>query len=205
LTTPMWYVLGFILIFVIGGVSGVMTASVPLDQAVTDSYFVVAHFHYIMGGVALFPTLAALYYWGPKIWGRKLDEHWGKISFWLTFIGFNLAFFPMHILGAIGMPRRTYTYASHLGWDNWNLVETIGTFIMGVGILITIVNVVRSARHGEPAGNDPWDADTLEWATSSRWEAGRSQKGTACWRRRCSTRSRKRWSTCRTSRCGRLS
>ena len=167
LTTPMWYVLGFILIFVIGGVSGVMTASVPLDQAVTDSYFVVAHFHYIMGGVALFPTLAALYYWGPKIWGRKLDEHWGKISFWLTFVGFNLAFFPMHILGAIGMPRRTYTYASHLGWDNWNLGETIGTFIMGVGILITIVNVVRSARHGEPAGNDPWDADTLEWATSS--------------------------------------
>jgi cytochrome c oxidase subunit 1/cytochrome c oxidase subunit I+III len=167
MTTPMLYVLGFIFIFVVGGVSGVMTASVPLDQSVTDTYFVVAHFHYIMGGVALFPTLAALYYWGPKIWGRLLDERRGKLSFWLTFIGFNLAFFPMHILGELGMSRRIYTYAAHLGWDNWNMTETIGTFIMGLGILLTIVNLIQAKRRGEPAGNDPWKADTLEWATTS--------------------------------------
>ena len=167
LKTPMLFVLGFILIFVIGGVSGVMAASVPFDQATTDSYFVVAHFHYIMAGVAIFPVLAAIYYWGPKIWGRMLHEGWGKVSFWLVFVGFNLAFFPMHILGLLGMPRRTYTYQSGLGWDSYNLVETIGTFIMGIGILISFVNWAWSVRHGERAGNDPWKSETLEWATSS--------------------------------------
>jgi cytochrome c oxidase subunit 1/cytochrome c oxidase subunit I+III len=167
LKTPMLFVLGFILIFVIGGVSGVMFASVPFDQATTDTYFVVAHFHYIMAGVAIFPAFGAVYYWGPKIWGRMLHDGWGKVSFWLMFIGFNLAFFPMHILGILGMPRRIYTYQGRLGWDGYNMWETIGTFIMGVGILVTIFNWVWSRKHGESAGNDPWQADTLEWATES--------------------------------------
>jgi cytochrome c oxidase subunit 1/cytochrome c oxidase subunit I+III len=167
LKTPMLFVLGFILIFVIGGVSGVMAASVPFDQATTDSYFVVAHFHYIMAGVAIFPVLAAIYYWGPKIWGRMLHEGWGTVSFWLVFVGFNLAFFPMHLLGLLGMPRRIYTYQAGLGWDSYNLVETIGTFIMGIGILTSFINWAWSLRHGERAPNDPWNSETLEWATSS--------------------------------------
>lgn len=167
LKTPMLYILGFIVIFVIGGLSGVMFASVPIDQATTDTYFVVAHFHYIMAGAAIFPVLAALYYWGPKIWGRLLNERWGKASFWLVFLGFNLTFFPMHIVGLLGMPRRTYTYASGLGWTSYNFLETIGAFLMGVGILVCFVNWFYSVRRGEPAGNDPWRSDTLEWSTSS--------------------------------------
>jgi heme/copper-type cytochrome/quinol oxidase subunit 1 len=167
LKTPMLFLLGFILIFVVGGVSGVMFASVPFDQATTDTYFVVAHFHYIMAGVAIFPAFAAIYYWGPKIWGRLLHEGWGQVSFWLVFIGFNLTFFPMHILGLLGMPRRIYTYQSGLGWDGYNLAETIGTFIMGVGIIVTAVNWAWSMRNGRPAGDDPWKSETLEWATSS--------------------------------------
>jgi cytochrome c oxidase subunit 1/cytochrome c oxidase subunit I+III len=167
LKTPMLFSLGFVAVFVIGGVSGVMFASVPFDQATTDTYFVVAHFHYIMGGVAMFPVFAALYYWGPKIWGRLLHEGWGTVSFWAIFAGFNLTFFPMHILGLLGMPRRIYTYQPRLGWDGYNLLETVGAFVMAIGILVTIVNWVWSLRHGERAGNDPWRSETLEWATSS--------------------------------------
>jgi cytochrome c oxidase subunit I+III len=167
LKTAMLFVLGFIVTFVMGGLTGVMFAGIPFDQATTDSYFVVAHFHYVLVGGAVFPIFGALYHWLPKMTGRMLDERLGKWSFWLMFIGFNLTFFPMHIAGLLGQPRRTYTYMSGLGWDVYNLLATIGAFLMGVGILVTLVNWVRSVRHGESAGRDPWQGETLEWATSS--------------------------------------
>ena len=167
LKTPLLYVLGFLFVFVVGGVTGVMFAAVPFDRQITDSYFVVAHFHYVLFGGAVFPILAAFHYWGPKIWGRMLDERLGKLSFWLVFVGFNLTFFPMHLLGLLGMPRRVYTYQPGLGWDAWNLAETVGSAILALGILAVLVNLVRSARGGERAGADPWGGETLEWATSS--------------------------------------
>jgi cytochrome c oxidase subunit 1/cytochrome c oxidase subunit I+III len=167
LSTAMHFVLGFLVLFVIGGLSGAMFSAVPFDQATTDSYFVVAHFHYVLAGGAMFPMFAGLYYWGPKMLGRLLDERLGKISFWLMFVGFNLTFFPMHIAGLLGQPRRTYTYASGLGWDLHNLLSTIGVFVMGAGILVTFWNWFRSRAHGEPAGEDPWSGDTLEWTTTS--------------------------------------
>ena len=144
-----------------------MLAAVPLDQQVTDSYFVVAHFHYVLVGGAMFPIFAGIYYWAPKMTGRLLHEGWGKVSFWLMFVGFNLLFFPMHILGLRGQPRRTYTYQAGHGWDFLNLLETVGAFVLAVGILVTFVNWVWSAKKGQPAGHDPWRGDTLEWATTS--------------------------------------
>jgi cytochrome c oxidase subunit I+III len=167
LSTAMHFVLGFLVLFVIGGLSGAMFSAVPFDQATTDSYFVVAHFHYVLAGGAMFPMFAGLYYWGPKMLGRLLDERLGKISFWLMFVGFNLTFFPMHIAGLLGQPRRTYTYASGLGWDLHNLLSTIGVFVLGAGILVTFSNWFWSRAHGEPAGEDPWSGDTLEWTTTS--------------------------------------
>jgi cytochrome c oxidase subunit I+III len=167
LKTPMLFVLGFLLLFVIGGLTGAMFSAVPFDQATTDSYFVVAHLHYVLAGGAVFPMFAGLYHWGPKMLGRKLHEGWGKVSFWLMFVGFNLAFFPMHIAGLLGQPRRTYTYLSGLGWDASNLISTIGVFVMGVGILVTFVNWFWARSHGEPAGADPWKGETLEWTTAS--------------------------------------
>src|SRR5256886_3103400 len=167
LKPPMLYVLGFILVFVLGGLSGVMFAAVPFDAASHDTYFVVAHFHYVMVGAAIFALFGALYYWLPKMTGRMLHDRAGKWSFWTMFVGFNLAFFPMHILGLLGQPRRTYTYPAHVGWEASNLLSTLGAFLLAVGILVTILNWVWSLRHGEPAGNDPWDGDTLEWATTS--------------------------------------
>ncbi|HYZ91047.1 MAG TPA: cytochrome c oxidase subunit I [Actinomycetota bacterium] len=164
LKTPMLFTLGFIVIFVIGGLSGVMFAAIPFDQALTDSYFVVAHFHYVMVGGTMFPIFAAIYYWAPKMNGRLLSESWGKLSFWLMFVGFNLAFFPMHITGLLGQPRRTYTYEAGLGWDLWNLLETVGAGVLTVGILITFLAWWRAR---EPAPPNPWNAETLEWATSS--------------------------------------
>jgi heme/copper-type cytochrome/quinol oxidase subunit 1 len=161
------FVLGFIFIFVVGGVTGVMFAAVPFDQAVHDSYFVVAHLHYVLVGSAVFPIFGALYHWGPKMTGRLLDERVGKWSFWLMFVGFNVAFFPQHILGLFGMPRRIYTYDEGLGWDSYNLASTIGAFMLGIGVLLTLVNWYVSRRRGAPAGNDPWRGETLEWATSS--------------------------------------
>jgi cytochrome c oxidase subunit I+III len=166
-SAAMLFILGFIVIFVIGGLSGVMFAAIPFDQATTDTYFVVAHFHYVMVGGTMFPIFAAIYFWGPKMSGRLLSERAGKVSFWLMFVGFNLAFFPMHITGLMGQPRRTYTYASGLGWDVWNLVETIGMFVLALGILVTLWAWWRSFRTGLPAGNDPWEGETLEWATTS--------------------------------------
>ena len=167
LATPMLFVIGFLISFVAGGLTGVMFAVVPFDQQVTDSYFVVAHFHYVLFGGAVFPILAAVYYWMPKITGRLLDERLGKVSFWLIFVGFNLLFFPMHLSGLLGMPRRVYTYSPGLGWDAWNLASTAGAYVVAVGILATVVNFLRSLRRGEPAGDDPWGGDSLEWATSS--------------------------------------
>jgi cytochrome c oxidase subunit I+III len=167
LSTAMHFVLGFLVLFVIGGLSGAMFSAVPFDQATTDSYFVVAHFHYVLAGGAMFPMFAGLYYWGPKMLGHLLDERLGKISFWLMFLGFNLTFFPMHIAGLLGQPRRTYTYASGLGWDLHNLLSTIGVFVLGAGILVTFWNWFRSRAHGESVGDDPWSGDTLEWTTTS--------------------------------------
>ena len=167
LQTPMLFALGFLLLFLLGGITGVMVAVLPFDWQVTDSYFVVAHFHYVLNGAVVFPIFAAIYYWYPKVTGRLLSERLGRWSFWTMFIGFNITFFPMHILGLLGMPRRVYTYQSGLGWDALNLVASIGGFIFALGVLMTFVNVWRSHRRGAPAGDDPWDADSLEWATSS--------------------------------------
>ena len=167
LKTPLLFVLGFIFVFVAGGLTGVMFAIIPFDEQVHDSYFVVAHFHYVLFGGAVFPIFAALHHWLPKISGRLLRESWGKLSFWLIFIGFNLAFFPMHIMGLLGMPRRVYTYPSGLGWESHNLASTIGSFVLALGVLVFIVNHFVSSRRGEEAGRDPWDGDTLEWATTS--------------------------------------
>ncbi|HEV3400885.1 MAG TPA: cytochrome c oxidase subunit I [Acidimicrobiales bacterium] len=167
LSTPTLFVLGFIIIFVVGGVTGVMFAAVALDQALHDTYFVVAHLHYVLVGSAVFPIFAAIYHWGPKMTGRILNDQWGKVSFWLMFVGFNLAFFPQHILGLLGMPRRVYTYEEGLGWDALNLASTIGAFMLALGILVTFVNWYTSKARGPVAGNDPWKGETLEWYTSS--------------------------------------
>ncbi|WP_346619894.1 cytochrome c oxidase subunit I [Blastococcus montanus] len=165
--TPLMYVVGFIVIFVLGGVTGVMVASVPFDQQAHDSYFVVAHFHYVLIGGMLFPVLAALYFWVPKMTGRLLDERAGTISFWLTFIGFNVTFFPLHITGLQGMPRRVYTYAENTGWEVTQAIATWGTIVLTVGLLVTLGNLLWAVRNGERAGPDPWGAETLEWHLSS--------------------------------------
>ena len=166
-TTPMLFCIGFLLIFLLGGITGVMVAVLPFDWQVTDSYFVVAHFHYVLNGAVVFPIFGAIYYWVPKMTGRMLSERWGKISFWLMFVGFNLAFFPMHILGFLGMPRRVWTYDSGLGWDTLNVIVTIGALVFAAGTGVTLLNWVVSRRRGEPAPDDPWDADSLEWSTTS--------------------------------------
>ena len=167
MTTSMMFALGFIAIFVVGGLNGIVTAVIPFDWQLTDTYFVVAHLHYVLIGANLFPVMAAFYYWLPKMTGRMLDEQAGKWSFWLSFVGFNLAFFPMQIIGLLGMPRRIYTYDAGLGWDTHNLVITIGAFVLALGILVSVVNWFVSMRRGRPAGNNPWNADSLEWSTSS--------------------------------------
>ncbi len=165
--TPMLWVLGFLVVFVMGGVTGVMFAIVPFDQQATDSYFVVAHFHYVLFGGAVFPVLAGLYYWFGKITGRMLDERLGRWSFWVVMVGFNVTFLPMHLLGLLGMPRRVYTYQSGLGWDGWNMLETVGSYVLLVGLSLTAFNVIRALRQGPRAPDNPWGGDTLEWATTS--------------------------------------
>jgi len=167
LNTAMLFSLGFIAMFVIGGLSGVTHSIVPADTQQHDSYYVVAHFHYVLFGGAVLGYWSGAYYWFPKWTGKFLDETLGKWHFWLVLLGFNLTFAPMHILGLDGMPRRTYRYASGLGWDVWNLVATIGAYLIAVATLVFIWNVIKSLRSGEPAGADPWDGRTLEWTTSS--------------------------------------
>ncbi|MBV8572422.1 MAG: cytochrome c oxidase subunit I [Acidobacteriaceae bacterium] len=167
LTTALHFIYGFLVIFVVGGLTGVVLASVPLDWQVHDTYFVVAHFHYVLIGGALFPLFGAFYHWFPKITGRMMDEKIGRLNFWVLFIGFNLTFFPMHIQGLMGMPRRVYTYPAEMGWGPLNFIETIGAYIIGIGGILFIANVVSSHRSGRIAGNNPWDADSLEWATAS--------------------------------------
>lgn len=166
-STTFYFFAGFIVVFVIGGVSGFMTGSVPVDWQLTDTYFVVAHIHYVLIGWNLFAVLGALYHWFPKMSGRMLDEKLGKISFWFVFIGFNVGFFPMHITGLLGMPRRVYTYSADMGWSTLNLISSIGAFVLAIGLLITLFNIMRSRRLGKLAGPNPWDADTLEWSTTS--------------------------------------
>ncbi len=166
-STPMLFSLGFIAMFVIGGLSGVTHAIVPADTQQHDSYYVVAHFHYVLFGGAVFGYVAGVYYWFPKWTGRMLHEGWGKVHFWLMLIGFNLTFAPMHILGLNGMPRRTYRYGEGLGWDLWNLVATVGAFVIGIAFLLFLWNIIWARKHGEIAGNDPWDGRTLEWTIPS--------------------------------------
>jgi cytochrome c oxidase subunit 1/cytochrome c oxidase subunit I+III len=167
MTTSLWFALGFIATFVIGGLNGVVTAVIPFDWQLHDTYFVVSHLHYVLIGANLFPVMAGLYYWFPKMSGRLLGETLGRWSFWLMFVGFNVAFFPMQMLGIAGMPRRIYTYPSGLGWEGWNLLITAGAVVLGIGILLTFINVWRSLRSGVSAGDNPWNADTLEWDVSS--------------------------------------
>ncbi len=165
--TPLLFAVGFVAMFIIGGLSGVTHGISPADRQQTDTYYVVAHFHYVLFGGAMFGIFSGVYYWFPKMFGRMLGEGLGKVHFWAMLIGFNLAFGPQHILGLQGQPRRTYTYPEGMGWDFWNLVSTIGAFVIALSVLVFLVNVAKSLRNGEPAGPDPWDARTLEWATSS--------------------------------------
>jgi cytochrome c oxidase subunit I len=165
--TAMLWALGFLAVFTIGGLSGIFLAAFPVDWQVTDTYYVVAHMHYVMFGGAVFAAFAGLYYWWPKIFGRMLNEGLGKVHFWLVFIGFNLTFFPQHMLGLMGMPRRIFTYDRHGLFEAYNLISSIGSGIMAIGILIFFWNVLQTTRAGRRAVNDPWLADTLEWYTTS--------------------------------------
>jgi len=165
--TPLYFAAGFIGVFLIGGLSGVILAIFPVDWQLTDSYFVVAHLHYVLFGGSVFAIFAGLYYWFPKMSGRLLSEALGKLSFWLMFVGFNMTFLIQHSLGLSGMPRRIYHYPQGAGWEGYNLVSTVGSFILGIGVLVTVANVLVSLRTGKRAGNDPWRANTLEWFTSA--------------------------------------
>jgi len=167
LRVPLLFVLAFFFILVMGGMTGIMVASVPLDLQVHDTYFVVAHLHYVLLGGAVFPLFGAFFYWFPKFAGRMLDERLGKWQFWLFFIAFNVTFFPMHLLGLEGMPRRVWTYPHGLGWDGMNLTATIGAYTIALSVLLFIVNVVKSLRSDERAAADPWGAGTLEWSVPS--------------------------------------
>ncbi|MBI1802676.1 MAG: cbb3-type cytochrome c oxidase subunit I, partial [Chloroflexi bacterium] len=167
LKTAMWFAIGFIAMFIIGGISGIFLAAPPVDFQITDTYFVVAHLHYVLFGGTILGLFAGFYYWIPKMTGRMLSEKLGMIHFWLVMTGFNLTFLPMHLLGFEGMPRRIYTYHDGMGWDIWNFIETIGVFTIALGVLVFLWNLWISLRAGEHAGNDPWDGATLEWKIPS--------------------------------------
>ena len=166
LEPAMLYALGFVSIFTIGGLSGIYLTAFPVDWQVHDTYFVVAHFHYVLFGGSIFGILSGLFYWWPKIFGRMLDARLGTWSFWLLFVGFNVTFAPQHLLGLMGMVRRIYTYQEHGLWEGYNMTSTIGSYVMSLGVLVFFVAVVKSV-HGKRAGNDPWLANTLEWYTTS--------------------------------------
>jgi cytochrome c oxidase subunit I+III len=165
--TPLLFIVGFIVYFIIGGLSGITVAAIPFDQQVHDSYYIVAHFHFVIFGAAVFPILGGMYFWFPKLTGRMYNELVGKVSFWLTFLGTFVTFFPMHIVGILGMPRRNYTYPAHVGWTLLNFIESIGGYLLAAGLVLIVVNLAVSMRRGERAGNDPWGGDTLEWTTTS--------------------------------------
>jgi cytochrome c oxidase subunit 1 len=165
--TPMLFACAFIFQFLCAGLTGIMLAVVPFNWQVTDSYFVVAHFHYVLVGSLVVTIFGAIYYWFPKVTGRLLSERLGRWHFWLFVVGFNVTFLPMHWLGMMGMPRRIYTYPADRGWDFWNLVASLGVLFQAAAILVFLVNIMMSLRRGAPAGDDPWDAWTLEWATTS--------------------------------------
>ena len=167
LRVPMLYIVGFIITFVIGGLTGVIIAAVPLDLQLHDTYFIVAHFHYVLIGGSVFPLLGAITYWYPKFTGRMMSEGLGKVSFWTVFLGFQLAFFPMHIAGLLGMPRRVYTYPAGMGLELPNMLSSIGSAVVAVGVLLFVVNMVKSFAVGAEAGPNPWDAPGLEWAAAS--------------------------------------
>ena len=167
LRTPLYFAAGFLVLFTLGGITGVMLAIFPIDRQVTDTYFVVAHFHFVLVAGSVSAVMAGLYYWFPKVTGRLLSERIGKLSFWLQFVGFLATFLIQHSLGLSGMPRRIYTYSADTGWGTDNLISTIGAFILATGVLLTLANVVRSLRHGPRAGPDPWKGNTLEWFTTS--------------------------------------
>lgn len=167
MANPLRFVLGFLALLIIGGLNGVITAAIPFDWQLTDTYFIVAHIHYVIIGANVFPVFAAFYYWLPKISGRMMNETAGRVSFWLMFVGVNLAFVPMHLVGLAGMPRRIYTYGGEMGWDLMNLLITAGAGVFALGVLVSMVNFLVSIRSGRPAGRNPWGADTLEWDTTS--------------------------------------
>jgi heme/copper-type cytochrome/quinol oxidase subunit 1 len=166
-TASLLFALGFIATFVIGGLSGVITAVIPFDWQVHDTYFVVAHLHYVLIGANVFPVFAALYYWWPKLTGRMLDERLGKLSFWMMFVGFNAGFFPMHLSGMLGMRRRVYTYLAEDGLGALNLLTSLGSMLLALGILVSLLAFAKSFRAGRTALPNPWAADTLEWLTPS--------------------------------------
>ncbi len=166
-TTPMLYAVGFLTTFIMGGITGVFQAILPIDEIVADSMWLVGHLHYAVFGGGGFGIFAGLYFWWPKMFGYKLDERLGKIQFWTLFIGFHITYFPMHILGLQGMPRRIFDYTDDRGWTDLNQLSAVGGVIMGISVLILVYNMIQSARRHEPAGNDPWQADTLEWITTS--------------------------------------
>lgn len=165
--SPMLFACGFLSLFLIGGLTGIMLAAAPFDFQLSDSYFVVGHFHWVLIGGTIFGTFAGIHYWYPKVTGRMLSERLARWQFWLLYVGFLVTFGPMHISGMLGMPRRIYTYDADRGWAIWNQMATIGALIQAPSFLIFVVNVLVSARRGKPAGDDPWDAWTLEWTTTS--------------------------------------
>jgi cytochrome c oxidase subunit I+III len=167
MTTSFLFVIGFLVVFVLGGITGIMVAVVPFDAQAHDTYFIVAHLHYVLIGGVAFPIFAGIYHWFPKFTGRMMNERLGRWNFWLMFVGVNLAFFPMHIVGLLGMPRRVYTYPEGQGWEIYNLLSTIGVLVIVPGLAVFIANVVYSRFRGLAAGENPWGADTLEWATTS--------------------------------------
>jgi cytochrome c oxidase subunit I len=167
LKTPMLFAIGFIALFIMGGLSGIMHASPPADLQQTDTYFVVAHIHYVLFGGSIMGIFAGMYYWFPKMTGRMLDERLGQLHFWLTMIAMNVTFFPMHFVGLLGMPRRVYTYPPNMGFDQMNLWATIGAIVLGVSQVFFVWNVLKSRTRGPLAGPDPWGGPTLEWAIPS--------------------------------------